>query len=85
MTTREKLGGTYCYMISDNYKERFKAEYDQLHIRREALLKVIEGFKAGRLNFKLSCPIELLESQADIMLQYELILLDRADIEGVQL
>lgn len=80
-----ELKDTIELMISDDYKERFKAEYCQLKIRCENLHKTIIKNKAGTLDFELNCSAELLETQLYNMEQYLEILEIRAEIEKIEL
>lgn len=79
------LVGTISLMQSDNYKERFIAEYLQTKIRYDKLHKMIVKYEANTLNFEPSCPIELLMEQAEYMGKYLHILEVRAEIEGIEL
>ena len=72
-------------MNSNNYKERFKAEYWQTKIRYEKLHKIVIKIDAGTLPFKTDTPSHLLESQANFMGNYLRILEIRAEIEGINL
>lgn len=72
-------------MASDDYKERFKAEYYQLTTRLEKLNKTIIKALANTLDFELNCNVELLEQQSYSMLQYKKCLEIRAEIEGIEL
>lgn len=67
------------------YQERMKQEYRQLKIRYERLHKMLVRYDAGTLNFKPTCPIDLLREQASVMGRYLYILETRAEIEGVKL
>lgn len=79
------LVGTISLMQSDDYKERFIAEYLQTKIRYDKLHKMIVKYKANTLNFKPNCSIELLMEQAKYMGKYLHILEVRAEIEGIEL
>ena len=79
------LKDTTSLMSSEDYKERFKAEYFQTKIRYEKLHKIIVKFAAGTLKFQPSCPIELLRNQKALMGNYLNILEIRAEIEGINL
>ena len=79
MELRDTIPG----MLSPNYKERFTAEYEQLSIRAQKLETFIDNYRQGRLSFKPTCSIELLEQQLDIMKAYMAVLEERAKIEGV--
>ena len=72
-------------MQSEDFKERFKAEYWQTKIRYEKLHKTIIKFEAGTLNFTPSCPIDLLKEQKATMGMYLYILEVRAEMEGIDL
>ena len=80
-----ELKDTMELMVSENYKDRFKAEYYQLKIRCENLHKTIIKNKAGTLDFELNCSAELLETQLYNMEQYLEILEIRAEIEKIEL
>lgn len=80
-----KLSETVQIMVSEDYKERFKAEYLQLKIRMEGLSNMLEKYRKGTLNFKPSCSFELLQSQLFSMKKYSKYLEERAVIEGIEL
>lgn len=61
-------------MTSDDYKERFKAEYKQLIIRLEKLRAIINAYYAKELPFELSTPIFVLEGQRKYMDLYRSVL-----------
>ena len=69
----------------EEYKIRFINEYKELKGRYEKLHKMIVKAESGTLNFKLNCPLALLQSQASIMGEYLHILEIRAEIEKVDL
>ena len=79
------LKDTIELMASENYKDRFKAEYYQLKTRRDKLHAMIVKYAAGSLDFEPSCPLELLEEQEEAMDKYIHILEVRAEIEKVEL
>ena len=79
------LGETINQMISNNYQERFKAEYYQTKIRFDKLYNMIIKYEAGILGFKPDCPIDLLIEQCDTMNKYLHILSIRAEIENIEL
>jgi alkyl hydroperoxide reductase subunit AhpC len=79
------LKDTIKIMNSDDYKERFKAEYLQTKIRYEKLHKMIVKYTARTLDFTPTCPIELLKHQKSIMEQYLYDLEVRAEIECIDL
>ena len=80
-----ELNETIKGMTSEDYKERFKAEYNQLVIRYEKLNDIIKKHFDNTLDFKLSCDINLLLNQRAAMGTYKEILEDRAAIEGIKL
>ena len=59
-----ELKDTIKLMESEDYKERFKAEYYQTKIRYDKLHKMIIKYEAGTLNFTSTCSKELLKEQA---------------------
>lgn len=79
------LKDTVPMMISDDYKERFVAEYVQLKIRYKKLYAVLEKYAADKLDFKPTCPIEILYEQLDHMEAYLSVLETRAKYEGIEL
>lgn len=72
-------------MGSADYKERFVAEYVQLKIRYKKLYAVLEKYAADKLDFKPTCPIEILYEQLDHMEAYLSVLETRAKYEGIEL
>ena len=79
------LEQTINLMISDDYKLRFKAEYYQTKIRYDKLHKMLIKEEAGTLDFKTTCPIELLQRQKESMGWYLHALEVRAEIEGIEI
>lgn len=80
-----KLYETISLMVSDDYKERFKAEYYQTKIRLKKLDDLIEKYNNGKLEFELDCPIELLMEQDKYMYNYLRILKIRANTEHIEI
>lgn len=80
-----ELKDTIKLMNSDDYKERFKAEYYQTKIRYDKLHKMLVKYEAKTLDFELSCPPEILEKQACYMGNYLRTLEVRAEIEKIEL
>ena len=72
-------------MLSEDYKDRFKAEYMQLKIRYDKLQDMLADYLAGKLKFGLTCPYYVLRKQLDHMAEYLGILEVRAQIEGIDL
>ena len=72
-------------MKSEDYKDRFRAEYYQLEDRIDKLVNMLEKYKAGTLNFTPSCSYELLSYQLQTMNAYKRVLEERAEIEGIEI
>lgn len=72
-------------MCSEDYKDRFKAEYLQLKMRYNKLHNMVVKYEANKLEFKPSCDIELLKKQKAAMGNYLYCLEVRAQIEGIDL
>ena len=80
-----ELKDTVKLMNSDDYKERFRAEYYQTKIRYDKLHKMLVKYDACTLDFTPVTPIHLLSEQAKFMGNYLRILEIRAEIENVEL
>lgn len=80
-----ELKDTVTLMESEDFKDRFRAEYYQVKIRLEKLNAMLEKYKAGTLPFKPECPYELLKAQVVSMEDYKFRLEKRAEIEGIEL
>lgn len=80
---KTELRDTVALMNSEDYKERFKAEYIQTRIRYEKLHDMIVRYDAGTLDFKPSCPLAILKDQAAAMGRYLYCLEVRAQMEGI--
>ena len=79
------LKDTVELMKSNDYKDRFRAEYYQLKIRIDGLYNMLKKWKRRELNFEPKCSYDLLHAQLramDLYLQY---LVDRAEIEEIEL
>lgn len=63
---------------------RMIEEYKQLKERTNKLSLMISNYYVGTLDFKLKCPIELLETQHYTMCVYLKILEQRAEIENIE-
>lgn len=72
-------------MCSEDYKDRFKAEYLQLKMRYNKLHNMVVKYEANKLEFKPSCDIELLKKQKAAMGNYLYCLEVRAQVEGIDL
>lgn len=82
-----ELKDTIELMTSDDFKERFIAEYAQLAIRANGLESMLQRAEKGTLPFKLKprCSLFLLQSQLNTMKDYVKQLEIRAEIEGIEL
>ena len=72
-------------MKSEDYKDRFRAEFYQLEDRIDKLSNMLEKYKAGTLNFTPTCSYELLSYQLQTMNAYKRVLEERAEIEGIEI
>ena len=80
-----QLRDTIPMMESEDYKDRFRAEYYQTKIRYGKLHQMCIRYEAGTLDFEPSCSLELLKEQKVAMGKYLNILEIRAEIEGIEL
>lgn len=80
-----ELKDTIEMMQSDDFKERFKAEYHQAKIRYDKLDNMTVKYEAGTLNFTPNCSLELLKEQKKYMGNYIRCLKIRAEIENIKL
>lgn len=80
-----KLLDTVEMMNSEDYKERFRAEYFQLKLRMSGLSSMLVKYKNGELNFTPSCSYDLLNGQYKSMDMYASYLEERAIIENIDL
>ena len=91
-----ELKDTIGLMTSNDYKERFKAEYWQTKIRYEKLKDLTTKIEAAGRTYcygkenaveapKHDCPEDVLHDQQSIMGRYLHILEVRAVIEGIEL
>ena len=79
------LADTTALMLSDDYKDRFKAEYFQTLIRWKKLTATIVKLEAGTLEFESASGLHLLKTQAHEMLDYLNTLEARAYHEEIDL
>ena len=79
------LADTATMMLSQDYKERFKAEYYQLSIRLKKLSDMLEKWDHGTLEFTPTCDKTIYTDQMCAMFLYLQVLKRRAEIEGVVL
>lgn len=80
-----ELKDTIKLIESEDYKERFKAEYYQTKIRYDKLHKMLVKYEAKTLEFEPICPIEILQDQAYYMCNYLKTLEVRAEMEKIEL
>lgn len=79
------LKDTVKMMNSDDYKERFKAEYYQLVTRYKGLKTMLEKWDKGTLNFEPTCPRSTYNMQIKAMTDYIAVLEARAVMEEIDL
>jgi len=72
-------------MTSDNYVDRFLAEYWQTKIRYDRLHKMCVQYEAGTLGFEPTCTLDILSRQASHMGRYLKLMEIRAEQEGIKL
>lgn len=84
-----ELKDTIAGMTSEDYKERFVAEYVQVAVRAQKLqnflIKIKFAKHFGQEEPKHDCPTKLLDEQLMAMLAYAIVLKQRAEIEGIEL
>ena len=78
-----ELKDTVELMISDDYDNRFRAEYYQLEVRIDKLQTMLEKYKNNQLDFVPKCSYDLLSKQLEAMIQYRDCLLERSIIEDI--
>ena len=80
-----ELRDTVEMMNSADYKERFKAEYQQNVIRYQKLVAMIEKWDKEELKFEPVCPRSTYNMQIKAMADYIAVLEARAVMEGISL
>ena len=80
-----ELKDTVELMTSDDYKERFIAEYCQVKIRYGKLKYMLERWDSGLLDFTPTCPRSTYDMQIRAMSDYIAVLEARAVMEGITL
>lgn len=75
---------TNILMCSEDYKERIKAEHDQLLIRITKLRTMLDNYQNGTLKFTPKCSYDLLHEQLVYMEQYLRVLQQRIVIEEIE-
>lgn len=79
------LRETAIQMNSNDYKERFIAEYKQLALRYKSLVNMCIKWNNSQLDFTPTCPREIYDDQLLYMKQYLDILEKRAKLENINL
>ena len=85
MKMEMELKDTIDGMLSEDYRERFKAEYNQLKIRYQKLQQLVVKYEANTLDYCPKCSIDVLKDQKRYMGCYLYQLELRAEIEGIEL
>lgn len=81
-----ELKSTIEMMASEDYKERFKAEYYQVVIRYRKLKTMLDKWDSGdALGFIPACPRSTYNMQIAVMADYIAVLEARAVMEGIKL
>lgn len=80
-----ELKDTIDMMQSEDYRERFKAEYHQNKLRTQGLRKMLNQWAHGVLKFDPTCSESLLTAQLKAMETYGALLEERARIEKIRL
>lgn len=80
-----ELADTAEMMMSEDYKERFRAEYGQVSIRHQKLKAMLEKWDKGDLNFTPTCPRSTYDLQIKAMADYIAVLEARAVMEDILL
>ena len=81
----KELKETIELMTSADYKERFKAEYEQVKIRFEKLKAMLDKWDNGTLEFTPHCKRGIYDFQMKAMAEYIACLETRALIESIEL
>ena len=72
-------------MLSNDYKDRMKAEYYHLLNRKENLEAVLKLWDSKKLSFTPDCPRSIFDLQLKAMNDYKAVLEARAKIEKIEL
>lgn len=80
-----ELKDTIRFMLSDDSKDRFLAEYHQLNNRIAGLQRMLKDYREGTLEFTTICSYDILHTQLVYMEAYRNILEERAKIEHIDL
>lgn len=68
-----------------SYKKRFIKEYNELNDRCKKLDRMLNKYKADKLDFNPTCPVYILERQLEEMQEYRNTLRLRAEYEDIEL
>ena len=79
------LQDTVEMMNSEDYRDRFKAEYYQVFIRFVKLKAMLEKWDKDELDFEPTCPYSTYEMQIKAMRDYISVLEARAVMENIDL
>ena len=79
------LQDTIEMMQSEDYKDRFKAEYYQVFVRFVKLKAMLEKWDKDELDFEPTCPYSTQEMQIKAMRDYISVLEARAVMENIDL
>jgi len=82
---KTELKDTVELMCSEDYVERFAAEYIQLAIRTEKLYDLVTKYEADQLDFEPECKLALLKKQLKAMQNYLYAMDVRANVENIYL
>lgn len=80
-----ELKDTIELMNSQDYENRFRAEYWQAKIRYDKLYDITVKYEANTLTFTPKCSLALLKEQKMYLGNYIRTLKIRAEIEGIEL
>lgn len=78
-----ELPSTSIGMISQSYKERFRAEYSQAVIRFDKLNQMLKKWDKDQLSFEPTCPRSTYNLQIRAMADYIAVLEARAIMENI--
>lgn len=80
-----ELKDTISLMTSEDYKNRFKAEYIQNVVRYKKLKSMLDKWDNGKLDFSPTCPRSAYNIQVKAMTDYIAVLEAIAVMEGIEL
>ena len=80
-----ELKDTAAMMLSEDYKERFRAEYGQLRLRYQKLKSMLDRWDQGMMEFDPTCPRSIYNMQIRAMEDYIAVLEARAVMEDIVL